>query len=118
MKFHRIVGLGSLLLAACSGAPGGNGELETSGEEVIRPTQIGGRNEVVLVLAKFFNSNGGISTRLCSGSYFAQSPVIASRNVGIPLSAETPAPVRIVTAWASFSVSIRLVGMSTSSMGA
>lgn len=32
------------------------------------------------------------------GSYLAQSPSIASRNVGIPLSAETPAPVSTTTA--------------------
>jgi hypothetical protein len=78
MKFQRIVGLGSLLLAACSGAPGSGGEFETTGEEVIRPTQIGGRNEVVLVYAKYFNSNGGLSTRICSGSYFAPRVVLTA----------------------------------------
>src|SRR5437899_1913426 len=30
----------------------------------------------------------------CSGEYFAQRPVRASRKVGTPLSAEIPAPVR------------------------
>jgi hypothetical protein len=77
MKFKSIVGLCSLLLAACSSA-GNDGEPASTGDEIVRPTQIGGRKEVVLIYGKAINSNGGVSTFLCSGSYFAPRVVLTA----------------------------------------
>ncbi len=77
MQFQRIVGLASLLLAACSSA-GSDGELESTGDEIVRPTQTGGRNEVVMIYGKTITSNGGVGTFICSGSYFAPRVVLTA----------------------------------------
>src|SRR5688500_6342869 len=78
MKFQRILGLGSLFLAACSAGPGSEGELDETGAGIVRPTETGGRNEVVMVYGKTITSSGGVGTFICSGSYFAPRVVVTA----------------------------------------
>lgn len=55
--------------AACSG---GDEPLGAHEESIVRPTAAGGRNEVVLLYAIVANGDdGSITTRTCSGAYFA-----------------------------------------------
>jgi hypothetical protein len=58
-----------LLLSACSA---GDESLERREEAIVRATSAGGRNEVVLLYALVHNGKDNtISTRTCSGAYFA-----------------------------------------------
>ncbi|MES1188443.1 MAG: trypsin-like serine protease [Myxococcales bacterium] len=66
-----VTGLvGGLVLSACSS--GGGEALDTEQESIVRPTSDGGRNQVMLVYAIVFNGDDGtVTTRTCSGAYFA-----------------------------------------------
>ncbi len=81
MVFNRLGMLmgGAALLLACSGAPGPELDqaaetTDTTEDGIIRSTSLGGRNEVVLVVAV---SNGEV-VRGCSGSYFAPRVVLTA----------------------------------------
>lgn len=84
MKFKKL-GLamaGALALACSSGDLGSGGDptADTTGsteEGIIRSTQLGGRDQVVLVRAYAY-VNGNIVTRGCSGSYFAPRVVLTA----------------------------------------
>lgn len=67
--------LSSLALVACSAADETGAELATTQDAIIRPTQTGGRNEVVMLYVRLSN---GTSTRTCSGSYFAPRVVLTA----------------------------------------
>jgi hypothetical protein len=76
MKFTKLssVALGAVVLAACGGVDGTETDLGTSAESIIRPTQTGGRNEVVML----YVITGDGSTRVCSGGYFAPRVVLTA----------------------------------------
>lgn len=67
------VALGALMLSGCSS--GSDTDLATVQEAIIRPTQTGGRNEVVMVYAFLSNGTGA---RTCSGAYFAPRVVLTA----------------------------------------
>ncbi len=75
-------GLGSVAfcavaMAACSMAAcsiDGNGSTPDVTEvrsSIVGPSTLGGRNEVVMLYARFVTTSGAVGTRFCSGSYFA-----------------------------------------------
>ncbi len=72
--------LAALVPVVSSGCGNNSGEGEAVRNEVssiIRPTAIGGRNEVVMVYATVI-INGQFATRTCSGSYFAPRVVLTA----------------------------------------
>jgi hypothetical protein len=75
LKMRKLVCL-SVLLSACSAGAPGLDEPSTgvSEESIIRPTQTGGKDQVVLlyIVTNTFN------VRLCSGSYFAPRVVLTA----------------------------------------
>ena len=77
MKITKLcsIALGALALAACGSVDGTETDLGTSEEAIIRPTQTGGRNEVVMVYATLANGSGA---RICSGAYFAPRVVLTA----------------------------------------
>lgn len=77
MKISKFasMALGGLALAACSAGDGAEGELAAAKDTIIRPTQTGGRNEVVMLYVRLSN---GVSTRGCSGAYFAPRVVLTA----------------------------------------
>lgn len=72
-KLSSVV-VGALVLAACGSVDDTQTDLSTSEESIIRPTQTGGRNEVVMLYV--ITGNGGV--RLCSGGYFAPRVVLTA----------------------------------------
>jgi hypothetical protein len=77
-----LVSLGALLVA-CSGTDlAGSGEMDAEvgdlGEGIVRATEEDGHNQTVMVYTKFVASNGGIGTRTCSGTYFAERVVLTA----------------------------------------
>lgn len=74
IKKLSSVAVGALVLAACGSVDDTQTDPSTSAESIIRPTQTGGRNEVVMIYAIL--SNG--ATRLCSGGYFAPRVVLTA----------------------------------------
>ena len=82
MKSLKTLGMlcaGGLLVACASGDPGANGadHLDSTKDTILRPTAIGGRDQVVMVYAKVI-VNGAIGTRTCTGSYFAPRVVLTA----------------------------------------
>lgn len=73
MKLGSVL-FGALALAACGSVDGTETELGTSTESIVRATQTGGRNEVVMIYAV----RGDGSTVLCSGAYFAPRVVLTA----------------------------------------
>ncbi|HKO47834.1 MAG TPA: trypsin-like serine protease [Polyangiaceae bacterium] len=82
MNMQRVVWCLGALLSACSGEAGlATDELGTgrAQEEIIRASQTGGRNEVVMIYATTINpSTGSLGTRTCTGSYFAPRVVLTA----------------------------------------
>ncbi len=77
MMTRRVIGLAVLGVLALGGCGQDDpGVTEKSGE-IIRPTATGGRNEVVMLYATIAGP-GGLSTRICSGSYFAPRVVMTA----------------------------------------
>jgi len=75
MNVRKLVGLGVLLSACSAGAPGmDESSVGTSEEAIIRPTQTGGKDQVVLL----YIINENFSLTLCSGSYFAPRVVLTA----------------------------------------
>jgi hypothetical protein len=77
-----FVSLGALLVA-CSGQDlAGSGEMEPDvgevSEGIVRATATGGHDQTVMLYQKFVASNGGIGTRTCSGTYFADRVVLTA----------------------------------------
>jgi hypothetical protein len=80
MKLAKMCTLAAVAaLGACSGAQDELGEesVGTQGEEIIRATSLGGRNEVVMIFA-VVNTPEGTTTLTCSGSYFAPRVVLTA----------------------------------------
>lgn len=67
--------LGGLVLLACGSADEAPVNLGEARQAIIRPTQTGGRNEVVMVYAYLSNGSGA---RTCSGAYFAPRVVVTA----------------------------------------
>lgn len=80
----KLTALGSVVLsgmviAACSsGTEGGESGVAKSSEAIVGPSKDGGRNQVVMLYATVLNANNTISTRTCSGSYFAPRVVVTA----------------------------------------
>jgi len=74
IKKLSSIAVGAWVLAACGSADQAETDLGTSEQGIVRPTQTGGRNEVVMLYAIL--GNGG--TRLCSGGYFAPRVVLTA----------------------------------------
>jgi hypothetical protein len=68
-----------VLGAACAGASDENASerVGAQSEAIIGPSTLGGRNEVVMLYARFATQNG-LVTRTCSGSYFAPRVVVTA----------------------------------------
>ena len=71
MKLTRIglAAFAALVVGGC--APGSDGQIESTVEPIVGPSTLGGRNEVVMLYARFQIPSGAVATRFCSGSYFA-----------------------------------------------
>jgi len=82
MNVPRVAFLGALLLSACSGGAGAGTDEQRAGvseESIIRATQLGGKDQVVMVYATTFNpTTGSLGTRTCTGSYFAPRVVLTA----------------------------------------
>jgi Trypsin len=67
-----LVVFGAFTLAACSSGAGDNdASFAESREPIVGPSTLGGRNEVVMLYARFLTESGVVGTRFCSGGYFA-----------------------------------------------
>jgi hypothetical protein len=75
IKKLSSVALGALVLSACGSVDDVETGVATTDAAIIRPTQTGGRNEVVMVYA--INS-AGTGARTCSGAYFAPRVVVTA----------------------------------------
>lgn len=76
----RLFKLGFVALGVLGAACSSVGE-ESAGERseaIVGPSTPGGRNEVVMLYARFVTSTGGLGTRTCSGSYFAPRVVVTA----------------------------------------
>ena len=77
----RLVSLliiGALAAAGCGeGGPDSSEPLINETSPIVRPTATGGRNEVVMIYATVAGP-GGLTTRTCSGSYFAPRVVMTA----------------------------------------
>jgi hypothetical protein len=77
LKGLESVALCAVAMAACSMAGctiDGNGstpDVTDVRSPIVGPSTLGGRNEVVMLYARFVTASGAIGTRTCSGSYFA-----------------------------------------------
>jgi Trypsin len=72
MRKIGLVVTGLLCGVALTACSAGEESLERHQESIVRPTANGGRNEVVLLYTILFNGDdGSITTRTCSGAYFA-----------------------------------------------
>lgn len=70
---------GALAIAACSsGSESVDGQLSKQSGAIIGPSTPGGRNEVVMIYARFVTANGSLGTRVCTGSYFAPRVVVTA----------------------------------------
>jgi len=81
MKLHRLVYLAALLSACSSGAGPGLDERNTgaSEEAIIRSTQLGGKDQVVMLYIRTYNpATNTLGTRTCTGSYFAPRVVMTA----------------------------------------
>ncbi len=77
MTISRLssLALGACVLAACSSGDDAGVELAKTEDAIVRATQTGGRNEVVMVYAFLSNGSGA---RTCSGAYFAPRVVLTA----------------------------------------
>ena len=81
MKYRGFgwLALGGVFVAACSsGSASVDPNVASSKESIIGPSTAGGRNEVVMIYARFVSANGSLGTRTCSGSYFAPRVVVTA----------------------------------------
>lgn len=82
----RILSHGLMMLClsatACSGSVGPDGsspeDSATEDSAILRPTQIGGRDQVVMLYITVLNSSGSLVTRTCSGTYVAPRVVLTA----------------------------------------
>ena len=81
MNMRWVLGMGALLSACSSGAGPGLDERTAgvSNEAIIRSTQLGGKDQVVMVYATILNpTTHTLSRRTCTGSYFAPRVVLTA----------------------------------------
>lgn len=74
----KLLMLGTLVLGGCGqGSQDGAEPVDVLSGAIVRPTATGGRNEVVMIYATVAGP-GGLTTRTCSGSYFAPRVVMTA----------------------------------------
>src|SRR4029079_3208278 len=69
------VALAAMALSACADV--NDDAIETKTDNIIRPTSLGGRNEVVMLFS-VISTPQGIFNRTCTGSYYAPRVVLTA----------------------------------------
>lgn len=74
-----LMALSALVTVSCSvDGEGPDVDITETTREIIGPSTLGGRNEVVMLYARVQLANGGLGTRTCTGTYYAPRVVMTA----------------------------------------